>query len=294
MKVLNSADVASAYAEQPLWLLDELNAWDLRTATSPQQAFERAGFAIHYWRPAAPASMVGSVEMVFEHTTSGLWFAAAVEMREQHLASDALANLERALSVPSPGPASMSLTALTQSVATAASQEQGEKMGEAWSLGGLLLGCLRVVEQTTPADLDATRMLVALVDPALHGQLDRLACWQAHADTDRHAFGGLAEQAYVRAIASLWPRYARVADTAASDIKPDRLMSYPREDWPTAAPQIVLDAVANQQAYVIRPLQAAWEQDRFTALGLTGKPFTAQGLLDMAIVPDGVQVTPLT
>lgn len=291
MTVLSPARV-DLLAAQPLGLLDDISVADLRAAETPREVFERAGFAVHYWRPAAPASMFGNVEIVVEHPVSGLWFAASVEMCEQRHPSDALANLERALSASTvSGPAPASLTALTQSVATAAAAWLSPRFGEAWSTGGVLLGCLRVVEQSKADDLDATRMLIALADPDLLGQLDRLACWQANVASDRHALSEAAERAYVRATASLWPRFSVAAETVAKDIKPDRLLSYPREEWPLRAVEIVLDAVADQQTYVIRPLQASWQRlIRHPEGQPEGERFSVQGLLDMATVPDGVQV----
>lgn len=289
-----SVDVLDSLAANPKWLLDDLKVRDLRTVSSPRQAFERAGFTVHYWRPAAPASMFGNVEMLVEHADTGLWLAACVEMREQRESSDALANLENALAAATVArPASPSLAALTQSVATAASRSL-VRVGEVWAVGGLLLGCLRVVEQTSPHDLHATRMLVALTDPDLIGQLDRLAQWQQHADTDRVGLSEVAERAYVRATASLWPRLARVAETVAKDIKTDRLLSYPREEWDRRAVEIVLDAVANQQTYVLRPLQAAWEGNRLQPDGQpTGEKFSAERLIEAAVVPEGIAVPTL-
>lgn len=289
---IGSAETAiNILAVQPVTLLDGLNVGDLRAAVTgtPQEAFATAGFAIHYWRPAAPASRFGDTEMVFTHTATGLWFAASVTMQETRNGSDVLTNLEAALAAATvSGPAACSLAALTQSVATRAASSL-VRVGEAWTVGGVLLGCLRAVHEHSPADVDATRMLIALADPDLLGQLDRLACWQDNVATDRAGMTEAVERAYVRATADLWPRFSRVAETVAMSVKPDRLLSYPREGWDTAAPQIILDAVVAHETYAVRPLQAAWQNlIRHPEDQPQGERFTLQGLLDMARLPDGV------
>lgn len=283
--------VVDTYAVQPWRLLDGLSVADLHACTTgtPREAFERAGFTVHYWRPSAPAALFGTIEIILEHSATGLWFAASEELHDQRAPSAVLSNFEKVLGASAiSAPASASLAALTQSVATRAASYL-VRVGEAWTVGGLLLGCLRVVEEVAPDDLAATRMLIALADTDLLGQLDRLACWQHNVATDRAGIADAVQRAYTRATAALWPRLSRVAETVALSVKPDRLLSYPREEWETAALQIILDAVAAHEKYAVSPLEAAWQNlIRHPEEQPEGPRFSIQALLDMACVPDGV------
>ena len=114
--------------------------------------------------------------------------------------------------------------------------------------------------------------------------LDRLACWQTHVDTDRHTNTDQAEATYKQAVVSLWPQLADSAPTVAKDLKPDRLLSHPRDTWATVAAQIVLDAVVNDQRYVVRPLAGSWNLTRT-------EMFSVEALLSEARIPTGVQIT---
>jgi hypothetical protein len=294
-----SEDKRMAFETSPRLILDDLTVRDLRVcllAEDPaQEVFARAGFTIHYWRPAAPASMHNGVEIIFEHPASGLWFASRVEMGDNtDTPAGLLSLIESAIhlswSDSTSTPASASLPALTRAVAVGASKYTGAKMGEPWTPGGLLLGCLRVLGATVPtSDVDAMRTLIALTDPHLLGQVERLAQWQDNVAIDRQANEEEALRVYIAAAESLWPSFTGAA-TAAHDLKTDLLLCHPREEWSVRAVEIVLDAVANQQAYVIRPLRASWE---LTANQPPTQKFSAQVLLDMAQVPAGMQVPAL-
>lgn len=81
------------------------------------------------------------------------------------------------------------------------------------------------------------------------------------------------------AVFALWPTLGTWTELAADEIsratKPDHLLSHPREDWPTAAPQILLDMLARQSKWMTQHLDYAWGR---AELG----PFTVKVALDAA------------
>lgn len=303
-----SPETRAAYASSPRLLLDHLTVRDLRlsaTFDTPQQAFERAGLTVHYWRSAAPASVNDFTEVVFEHPASGLWFASRINMigTADHGRPDAvlafLENaIERSLSRPNnTDPNVSSLTALIRCAAAQASRSDGSKTGEAWAAGAVLLGCLSVLDATAPAsEIAAMRTVLALTDPDLLGQVERLATWQSNVTNGVSAADDAAMDAYAQAMRTMWPAFGATSDIAAHDLKTDLLLSYPREDWPVRAAEIALAALASARidphamSYVIRPFVDAWQRGLINKDSIVaGRPFTVQALLDMAVVPDGVR-----
>lgn len=295
-----SSEQRMAFSFSPRLILDDLTVRDLRLVLGEEDpvraAFTVAGFTIHYWRPAAPASMHNGVEAVFEHPASGLWFTSRISLSDStNTPASLLIILDSAIrsswSSPTHGqPNVASLNALIQCVATGASGYTGAKMGEQWEAGGLLLGCLRVLDTLAPDDSEAMRVLVGLTDSHLLAQIEQLAQWQENVSTDRSAAEADALATYIAAGTSMWPQFVG-AKAAAHDLKPDRLLCYPRAEWPTRAIEIFLDAVVRGQGYVLRPLEASWNAEvRHRPSADPGPKFSIRRLLDLAIIPDDIRV----
>lgn len=283
---VNSATSTADLDEQTLRVLDGLSLRSLREATTMSEIFEAAGFTIHYRRQAAP-DLTGTFndntidnpnEIIAEHPASGLWFASSPPMRNLACVSDAVRVVEDLMNgVVLPAP---SLSALTLAVADKATRYR-VRVGGHWKPGGLLLGCLDVHDRTA-TEPAAVRTLIALTHPTLLGEVERLTCWQSHVNTDRTENTTAVLTAYENASAALWPRYAGAAPTIAADLKPDLLLSYPRDTWPTMSVQVILDEVASHNLR-LAPLKASWAITHGHDV-----PFSVEALLNAAVVPPGV------
>lgn len=278
----------------PIRLLDDLPLGALHGQQTLTEVLGAAGFTIHYNMPTTPGTGFGTyAEVIAEHAASGVWVARCMQTREtlRHT-SEAVKLLEAFLGTP---PAAGSLLSLTQTLAQVASVIDDGRVGGDWVEGGLLLGCLRVLDAPSlaapdtatgsgadvrrPAPGDVARTLIALLDSDLLPRLDRLACWQDAVRDQRTLNEDAARDAYYEAVFALWPALGTWAELAADEIsravKPAHLLSHPRDDWPTAAPQILLDMLARYEKWTTQHLDYAWGK---AGLGL----FTVSAALDAA------------
>lgn len=272
--------------EAPVRLLDDLPLGALCSLTSQRDVIEAAGFTVHHWRPHPPGTWSAYVEVVVEHRGAGIWVAQRINEREIQTRSDAVALLEELLDV-SVYPAAQNLPALAHAIGhrTGTTWAQSfDRFGEGWTAGGLLLGCVRLLDEHDAEQANAVRTLLALLDPDLPGLLDRLACWQDNAVADREETRIEVSEFYREAVVALWPPLAGLVDSEiGASVEPDRLLSHPVGEWSTAAAQILVDAVAARSKYVERHLDYAW--------GVLGRgPYSVEdALASVAHVP-GVHI----
>lgn len=280
----------------PIRLLDDLPLGALHGQQTTAEVLGAAGFTIHYNMPTTPGTGFGSyIEVIAEHAASGVWVARRIENRDTiRRTSEAVEVLEVFLATVT-YPVAASLPGLAHALATVACGDLAtERVGGDWVEGGLLLGCLRVLDAPSPAAPDTTsgsgadarpapgdvaRTLIALLDSDLLPRLDRLACWQDAVRDQRTLNEDAARDAYYEAVFALWPALGTWAEVAADQIsrvtKPAHLLSHPRTGWPTAAPQILLDMLARHEKWITQHLDYAWGK---AGLG----PFTVTAALDAA------------
>jgi hypothetical protein len=256
--------------KMPVHLLDEVPLGHLATLRSLRSVITAVGFTIHYWRPSAPGSAETYIEVIAEHRDSRVWVAKRINDQQVNRLSAAVGVLEDFLN-SSIYPASGSLPGLAHTMAGVACSEwrkaNSDRTGESWTEGGLLLGCLRLLDHPGicpdgEQQAAAVRTVLALLDPDLLTLVDRLACWQDSVQHQRSANENAARDAYYEAVLALWPALGEpgelAADQISRSIRPDRLLSLPRPEWPTAAPQAMLDMLANHEKWVFRHLGDAW------------------------------------